>query len=216
MNAKALKKQFENFMYIGNESLDELITRFYHLLIELHANEVITSTKEKVQCLADALPTKWESFLMVAKQNRILATTNLNTFIQSLREQEVENRWRAKRGVQIQNPGLYFSTPTPSAVQTSAPLQTAFTSNSTQTQAPSSQSPTNTSQYSHPPSNSHTPSTANTSTSTSQPSGTSRINVENFKNISVEVATEHMALLSAVLKYYDSLVAGQIGNSHLT
>ena len=86
MNAKALKKDFDNFMYMGNESLDELITRFYHLLTELYTNGVMLSTKEKVQCLADALRPKWESFLMVAKQNRILATIDLNTFIQSLRE----------------------------------------------------------------------------------------------------------------------------------
>ncbi|KAI3732689.1 hypothetical protein L1987_63896 [Smallanthus sonchifolius] len=125
INAKAIKKEFDNFMYIGNESLDDLFERFYHLMSELHAHEVKTTKEEKVQCMADALPPKWDSFLMILKQNNTLETIDINEFLQKLREQEVMNKWKLKRGVQAQDPSLYYSTST----QQNAPLQTAFVSN---------------------------------------------------------------------------------------
>ena len=203
IKAKALKKEFDSFMYIGNESLEDLISRFYHLMSELFANEVRTTMEEKVQCLADALPPKWDSFLMILKQNNTFATIDINDFLQKLREQEVENRWKAKRGVQVQDPSLYYSTSTPSP--SSAPLQTAYVSNSSNLSSnTSSSAPTYAPSQSQP-----------TATSSSQPSS-STLQTENFDKVTVEVAKEHMALLSAVINSYDGLIAGQIGNHHLT
>ena len=67
IKAKTLKKEFDSFLHIGNETLEALITRYYHLLSELYAHQAITTMEEKVTCLADALPPKWESFLMVLR-----------------------------------------------------------------------------------------------------------------------------------------------------
>ncbi|KAD5960642.1 hypothetical protein E3N88_12114 [Mikania micrantha] len=92
IKSKALRKEFNSFMYVGNESLDDLIARFYHLLSELFNHQVKTTTQEKIQCLADALPPKWESFLMVLKQNEMMANMDINDFIQKLKEQEIENK----------------------------------------------------------------------------------------------------------------------------
>ncbi|KAI3801964.1 hypothetical protein L1987_30084 [Smallanthus sonchifolius] len=186
INAKAIKKEFDNFMYIGNESLDDLFERFYHLMSELHAHEIKTTKEEKVQCMADALPPKWDSFLMVLKQNKTLETIDINEFLQKLREQEVMNKWKLKRGVQAQDPSLYYSTST----QQNAPLQTAFVSNIS------------------------VPQQGNTA-STPPPSPI-KLQTDNFDKVTIEVAKEHMALLSTVINSYDSLVAGQVGNSHLT
>ncbi|KAI3814375.1 hypothetical protein L1987_19128 [Smallanthus sonchifolius] len=204
INAKAIKKEFENFMYIGNESLDDLFERFYHLLSELHAHGVKTTKEEKVQCLADALPPKWDSFLMVLKQNNTLETIDINEFLQKLREQEVMNKWKLKRGVQAQDPSLYYSTST----QQNAPLQTAFVSNTSNVSASQS------SKAHASVSSSSVPQQGNTA-STPQPSPI-KLQTDNFDKVTIEVAKEHMALLSTVVNSYDSLVAGQVGNSHLT
>ncbi|KAD4385807.1 hypothetical protein E3N88_25976 [Mikania micrantha] len=153
IKSKALRKEFNSFMYVGNESLDELIARFYHLLSELFNHEVKTTTQEKIQCLADALPPKWESFLMVLKQNQMMAHMDINDFIQKLKEQEIENKWKAKRVVQVQDPSLYYSTPTVDKSTTHAPLKTAFVSKTSE--APSaaqmhfSQSSSSSSQQEH-------------------------------------------------------------------
>ncbi|KAI3686897.1 hypothetical protein L1987_80586 [Smallanthus sonchifolius] len=204
INAKAIRKEFDNFMYIGNESLDDLFERFYHLMSELHAHGVKTTKEEKVQCMADALPPKWDSFLMVLKQNNTLETIDINEFLQKLREQEVMNKWKLKRGVQTQDPSLYYSTST----QQNAPLQTAFVSNMSNVSASQSSIA-----HASVPSSS-VPQQGNTA-STPPPSPI-KLQTYNFDKVTIEVAKEHMALLSTVVNSYDSLVAGQVGNSHLT
>ncbi|KAI3797813.1 hypothetical protein L1987_33076 [Smallanthus sonchifolius] len=166
INAKAIKKEFDNFMYIRNESLDDLIERFYHLMNELHAHEIKTTKEEKVQCMADALPPKWDSFLMVLKQNNTLGTIDINEILQKLREQE-----------------------------------TAFVSNMSNVSA--SQSSTAHASVS----SSSVPKQGNTA-STPPPSPI-KLQTDNFDKVTIEVAKEHMALLSTVINSYDSLVAGQ-------
>ncbi|KAI3815509.1 hypothetical protein L1987_15180 [Smallanthus sonchifolius] len=173
INAKAIKKEFDNFMYIGNESLDDLFERFYHLMSELHAYEIKTTKEEKVQCMADALPPKWDSFLMALKQNNTLETIDINEFLQKLREQE-----------------------------------TAFVSNMSNVSA--SQSSTAHASVS----SSSVPQQGNTANT--PPPSPIKLQTDNFDKVTIEVAKEHMALLSTVVNSYDSLVAGQVGNSHLT
>ncbi|KAD2392898.1 hypothetical protein E3N88_39875 [Mikania micrantha] len=62
IKSKALRKEFNNFMYVGNESLDELIARFYHLLSELYNYQVMTTTQD------------------------------IHDFIQKIKEHEIENK----------------------------------------------------------------------------------------------------------------------------
>ncbi|KAL8228403.1 hypothetical protein R6Q57_015987 [Mikania cordata] len=160
-------------MYVGNESLDDLIARFYHLLSELFNHQVKTTTQEKIPCLADALPPKWESFLMVLKQNEMMANMEINDFIQKLKEQEIEKKWKAKRVAQ--------TTEAPSCNQ----IHFSQPSSSSSSQKES-----------------HQPVTI--------------LKIDNFDKVTVEIAKEHMGLLSTLVSSYDGLVAGQIGNPFLT
>ena len=54
--AELLKKQFIVFKHLKGESLDELITRYYHLITELDSHGVTYEETEKVDKILDALP----------------------------------------------------------------------------------------------------------------------------------------------------------------
>ena len=108
--------------------MDELNTKFYHLLSEMFNHQVKTTTQKMIQCQADALPPKWESFLMVLKQSEMIATMDISDFIQKLKEQEIENKWKAKRVAQVQYPSIYYSTPIVERTPSHAPLKTDFVS----------------------------------------------------------------------------------------
>ncbi|KAI3810723.1 hypothetical protein L1987_20345 [Smallanthus sonchifolius] len=55
-----LRKQYECFNFMENESLDDLISRFYHLQTELKAFELKYPDEEMVEKFLDALPPKFE------------------------------------------------------------------------------------------------------------------------------------------------------------
>ena len=62
MKATDLRIEFENFNYIGNESLEALITRYRHLLTEVRKCEIEYLEDEKIDCFADALPERCNSW----------------------------------------------------------------------------------------------------------------------------------------------------------
>ncbi|KAD2805416.1 hypothetical protein E3N88_38793 [Mikania micrantha] len=131
----------------------------------------------------------------------MMAHMDINDFIQKLKEQEIENKWKAKRVVQVQDPSLYYSTPTVDKSTTHAPLKTAFVSKTSE--APSA------AQMHFSPSSS-----SSSQQEYHQP--TASLKTENFDKVTVEIAKEHMGLLSTLVSSYDGLVAGQIGNPYLT
>ena len=60
-----LKKQFAVFKHMKNESLDEIITRYYHLMSELDNYDIDTFTNEEINDkLLDALPAKWDIYTL--------------------------------------------------------------------------------------------------------------------------------------------------------
>ena len=69
-------------MYIRNDTLDALVTRFCHLMCKPYAHQIETTREEKVACLADALPPKWESFWTVLRLTEAYADIDINDFIQ--------------------------------------------------------------------------------------------------------------------------------------
>ncbi|KAF5786654.1 hypothetical protein HanXRQr2_Chr10g0443561 [Helianthus annuus] len=122
-----LKKEFDGFTCMEKESLGDLTSRFYHLLTELGIYGVVTTPAEVVTKFADALPPQWNSFLEILKYNGVLATTNINDFIQLLENKDQEEILKAKRVPVPQNPDMYYGTSSTSARPVShAPLQTAF------------------------------------------------------------------------------------------
>ncbi|KAD3639946.1 hypothetical protein E3N88_29169 [Mikania micrantha] len=90
-----------------------------------------------IQCLADALPPKWESFLMVLKQIEMLATMDINDFIQKLKEQDIENKWKAKSVALVQDPSIYNYTLNVDRTTSHAPLKSAFVSQTTEARSSS-------------------------------------------------------------------------------
>ncbi|KAD7116943.1 hypothetical protein E3N88_04211 [Mikania micrantha] len=81
------------------------------------------SEDEKIDCLADALPDKWNSLVLILREN--LPGLTLVELIQKLEEQEMKDKWKARRVNVTQDPSLYGgSIATPPA--SSAKIQTAF------------------------------------------------------------------------------------------
>ncbi|MFS8000597.1 hypothetical protein Hanom_Chr12g01180261 [Helianthus anomalus] len=60
-----------------------------------------------VKKFADALPPQWNSFLEILKYNGVLATTNINDFVQLLENKDQEETLKAKRAPVPQNPEMY-------------------------------------------------------------------------------------------------------------
>ncbi|KAJ0429702.1 putative transcription factor interactor and regulator CCHC(Zn) family [Helianthus annuus] len=128
-----LKKEFEGFTCMENETLAELSTRFHHLLSEMFAFRVTATPQEMVKRFADSLPSKWSSFLEILKENGVLDTITVYELIQRLENKDVEEKLKAKRTLTPQNPEMYYgiaggiSGEKPASQH--AKLQTAFISN---------------------------------------------------------------------------------------
>ncbi|KAI3821476.1 hypothetical protein L1987_09044 [Smallanthus sonchifolius] len=72
-----LKKQFLVFKHFQNESLDDLATRFYHLLSELASASVVYETEEINDNILEALPSKFNVYTVLIKENIKYKTISL-------------------------------------------------------------------------------------------------------------------------------------------
>ncbi|KAM0066395.1 putative RNA-directed DNA polymerase [Helianthus debilis subsp. tardiflorus] len=226
-----LKKEFDSFQFLENETLNDMTTRFYHLISEMCAYGVIATQQDMVNKFADALPPKWSSFIELLKHTGALDTINIYEFIQKLEHKNEEEIRKAKRAPVPQNTEMYLPGFGPSASSSSSSvqqpkLQTAFVSNTSSfpfpqaTAAPTfdprsyipvpSQPPVQPQQQTHFSSNSQP--------SNSQPSNpnTVRVDTSNLSQVSIEVAKEHVELINTMVSAYCGLVAGQIGNINMT
>ena len=91
-----LRKEFEIFMAYKNESLNDMITRFCHLLAEMDEYAVQITESDKVLKLADGLPQIWDSFIMVLKQTLKFESLTVTDLIGKLPAQEMNMRKRKK------------------------------------------------------------------------------------------------------------------------
>ncbi|KAJ0575157.1 putative transcription factor interactor and regulator CCHC(Zn) family [Helianthus annuus] len=136
-----LKKKFESFHFLENETLNDMTIRYYHLMCEMCYSGVRTSQQEMVARFADALPPKWNPFIEFLKHAGVLDAVNVNIyeFIQKLEQKnEVEIR-KAKRITPTQNTEMYLPGFGPSASSSSVQqpkLQTAFESNTSSSPCP--------------------------------------------------------------------------------
>ncbi|KAJ0435603.1 putative transcription factor interactor and regulator CCHC(Zn) family [Helianthus annuus] len=85
-----LKKEFESFQFLENETLNDMTTRFYHLISEMCAYGVVSTQQDMVNRFADALPPKWSSFIELLKHTGTLDTVNNYEFIQKLEHKNDE------------------------------------------------------------------------------------------------------------------------------
>ncbi|KAM0030890.1 hypothetical protein Hdeb2414_s0017g00502341 [Helianthus debilis subsp. tardiflorus] len=75
-----LKKKFESFHFLENETLNDITTRYYHLMCEMYYFGVLASQQEMVARFADALPPKWSPFIELLKHTGVLDAVNVNIY----------------------------------------------------------------------------------------------------------------------------------------
>ncbi|KAM0055861.1 hypothetical protein Hdeb2414_s0006g00211041 [Helianthus debilis subsp. tardiflorus] len=94
-----LKKKFESFHFLENETLNDITTLYYQLMSEMYYFGVLTSQPEMVARFADALPPKWSPFIELLKHTGVLDAVNVNIyeFIQKLEHKNEEEIRKAKR-----------------------------------------------------------------------------------------------------------------------
>ncbi|KAJ0556565.1 hypothetical protein HanIR_Chr07g0315311 [Helianthus annuus] len=129
-----LKKKFESFQFLENETLNDIITRYYRLMCEVYSGGVRVSQQEMVARFADALPPKWGSFIEQLKHTGTLNTVNIYEFIEKLEHKNDQEIRKTPRALVPQNTEMYLSGFGPSASSSSGSvqqpkLQTAFVSN---------------------------------------------------------------------------------------
>ncbi|XP_022004587.1 uncharacterized protein LOC110902177 [Helianthus annuus] len=103
-----LKKEFEGFLFMENETLNDMATRFYHLLSEMHSFRVNASQQEIAMRFADALPPKWSQFIELLKHASVLDGLSIYEFVQKLENKYEEKIRKEKRILVPQNPEMYF------------------------------------------------------------------------------------------------------------
>ncbi|KAM0053693.1 putative transcription factor interactor and regulator CCHC(Zn) family [Helianthus debilis subsp. tardiflorus] len=219
-----LKKEFDSFQFLENETLNDMTTRFYHLISEMCAYGVIATQQDMVNKFADALPPKWSSFIELLKHTGTLDTVNIYEFIQKLEHKNEEEIRKARRAPVPQNTEMYlpgFDTLAKSAAAQQPKLQTAFVSNTSSLPFPQSNPAPGFDPRSYIPVPSQPPVQPQQQahfTSNPQPPNpnTVRVDTSNLSQVSIEVAKEHVELINTMVSAYCGLVAGQIGNINMT
>ncbi|KAF5775382.1 putative RNA-directed DNA polymerase [Helianthus annuus] len=227
-----LKKEFESFQFLENETLNDMTTRFYHLISEMCAYGVVSTQQDMVNRFADALPPKWSSFIELLKHTGTLDTVNIYEFIQKLEHKNDEEIRKARRAPAPQNtemylPGFDALARSAAAQQQQPKLQTAFVSNTSSFPFPQSTAappqpqfdprsyiPVPTQPQVQPPQQQQQAHYTNNP----QPQNPHIIRVDNsnLSHLSIEVAKEHMEIINTMVSAYCGLVAGQLGNINMT
>src|ERR1044071_3056639 len=104
-----LRKEFQNFSYVGNETLKELIPQYCYLLTELSNYDIKIPMSELVDKFADALPPFWNQHIEVLKEKDAYQYWTINELIQKLENKELEEKRKARRSQSPENPELYHA-----------------------------------------------------------------------------------------------------------
>ncbi|KAI3797865.1 hypothetical protein L1987_33129 [Smallanthus sonchifolius] len=106
-----LRKQYECFRYLENESIDELISRFYHLQTELKAFDLIYPNEELVEKFLDALPPKFEMYTTLMIENSMFYEMTIDEAIGKVQAHDMNLKRKESSGrPQIQDPSMYYGT----------------------------------------------------------------------------------------------------------
>ncbi|KAJ0927377.1 hypothetical protein HanRHA438_Chr04g0182161 [Helianthus annuus] len=228
-----LKKEFESFQFLENETLNDMTTRFYHLISEMCAYGVVSTQQDMVSRFADALPPKWSSFIELLKHTGTLDQVNIYEFIQKLEHKNDEEIRKAKRAPAPQNTEMYlpgFDALARAAAAQQPKLQTAFVSNTSSFPFPQSTAAPPQAQFdprsyipvpTQPqpqPQQQQQQQAHYASNPKPQPQNPNTIRVDNsnLSHLSIEVAKEHMEIINTMVSAYCGLVAGQLGNINMT
>ncbi|KAJ0444188.1 putative transcription factor interactor and regulator CCHC(Zn) family [Helianthus annuus] len=220
-----LKKEFESFRFLDNETLNDMTSRFYHLISEMCSYNVAATHQEMIARFADALPPKWSPFIELLKHTGAMDTANgtLYEFIQKLEHKNEEEIRKAKMIAPPQNIEMYLPGFGPSASSIQQPkLQTVFVSNTSSSPFPQfnqAQPQWNQSAYmpqSIPQPQAQQQQAHYINNPSLQNTNTVRVDTSNLSKVGVEVAKEHLELLNTMFSSYCGLVAGHIGNINMT
>ncbi|KAI3813994.1 hypothetical protein L1987_18733 [Smallanthus sonchifolius] len=106
-----LRKQYECFRYLENESIDELISRFCHLQTELKAFDLIYPNEKLVEKFLDVLPPKFEMYTTLMKENSKFFEMTIDEAIGKVQAHDMNLKRKESSGrPQIQDPSMYFGT----------------------------------------------------------------------------------------------------------
>ncbi|KAJ0947026.1 putative transcription factor interactor and regulator CCHC(Zn) family [Helianthus annuus] len=203
---KLLRKEFDLFCCMKNESVCKMIERFGHLKMELARHEIKYSEEEMVDKLFDSLPNDqdWQYFALMLKNTIKPDDLEVDLLIERLESHELEiKRSKVNSPTYQQNVELYYRGNVP---QAGSP-RTTFS-------AESSNSVNNESLHS----GFHSGSSSNTSDQSASKNlfqCNIAVDLKNGQNFSEELAKQQMVFLASVLESYESLVAGKIGNTNL-
>ncbi|KAI3813979.1 hypothetical protein L1987_18717 [Smallanthus sonchifolius] len=104
-----LKKQFLVFKHFQNESLDDLATRFYHLLSELASASVVYETEEINDKFLEALPSKFDVYTVLIKENVKYKTKSLEEVLGKIQSHDMNMKKKETNMEHIQDPSMYFA-----------------------------------------------------------------------------------------------------------
>ncbi|KAJ0764895.1 hypothetical protein HanPI659440_Chr08g0297331 [Helianthus annuus] len=95
---KLLRKEFDLFGCLKNESVSKMIERFGHLKMELARHDIIYTQEELVDKLFDALPNDqdWQYFALILKNTRKPADMKVDLLIERLESHELEIKKSSK------------------------------------------------------------------------------------------------------------------------
>ncbi|KAI3742393.1 hypothetical protein L1987_60073 [Smallanthus sonchifolius] len=106
-----LRKKYECFRYLENESIDELISRFYHLQTELKAFELKYPDEELVENFLDALPPKFKMYTTLLRENPKFYEMTIEEAIGKVQAHDMNLKRKESLGrPQIQDLSMYYGT----------------------------------------------------------------------------------------------------------
>ncbi|KAF5759608.1 hypothetical protein HanXRQr2_Chr16g0743301 [Helianthus annuus] len=210
-----LKKEFDLFRGLKNESTKQIIERYCNLLVNMKRVSINKDSEELIEKLADALPHEtWGTYLMMLRNKKGFNTLTLSKFIEKLEAQEMEqikiSRMKVFDGEQ--DIGLYYKAGLSEKTTNLSPkVVTAYNAKNSSGNS-SKGSSSNTSLSSFPSFDLNVSTTRNGK----KLQCNIVLNIENDQEYFEELAKSHMSLLGTVLESYGSFVAGRIGNPMLT
>ena len=103
-----LKYQFRNFNIMKGETVEEMCTRFIHLIAEMDKMDIETLEKDKIDTIKSILPSSYSTFLMVLKENKYFANEDLTAmeFLQKIEAREFDLKCQ-KSSSESHDPSFY-------------------------------------------------------------------------------------------------------------
>ncbi|KAM0056424.1 putative transcription factor interactor and regulator CCHC(Zn) family [Helianthus debilis subsp. tardiflorus] len=209
---KLLRKEFDMFGCLKNESVCKMIERFGHLKLELARHKITYSDEKIVDKLFDSLPDEvdWRYYALMLK-NTIAPENLAPDVVERLESHELELKktYKVNNSSYQQNLDLYY--PKSLMLKATSP-KTAYSAENVSPASKEGQSSSSSGSHS----GYHSGSTSSANRSDAKFSCNIAIDLNNAQNFDEESAKQQMVFLASVLESYEGLVAGKIGNKNLT